>query len=192
MGELEPALRELVAGNPVRPAWRAALATLMCDTDRLEEAREEFEILAAQGFADIPQDGDWTIAVTLLADIATELGDAQRARQLYKLLHPYGRGNVVIGLGAVCLGATARYLGRLATTMREEAEAVRLLEHALDRNMQLKAPIHIAHNRIDYARVLGPGRQASRLIAAAEHAAHELDLPLVARRAQRLRAQQES
>jgi tetratricopeptide (TPR) repeat protein len=178
-----------VTGNPVRPGWRAALATLLYETDRVEEAAEELEVLAAHGFADIPPDGDWMIAMTLLSDLATELGDAERAARLYELLLPYGRGNVVIGLGAVCLGATARYLGRLATTMGEEAEAVQLLERALERNTTLKAPVLIAHTQLDYARTLGPGTQATTLIDAAQRAAGELDLPLVARRAQRLRSQ---
>ena len=47
MVELEPAVRELVATNPHRPAWRAALATLLCETDRLEEAAAELDVVAA-------------------------------------------------------------------------------------------------------------------------------------------------
>jgi DNA-binding SARP family transcriptional activator len=189
MSELETSLRDLIASNPVRPAWRAALAALLCETDRWEQAAEELEVLAAQGFADIPPDGDWMIAMTLLADVATELGDAERAARLYELLLPYGRGNVVIGLGAVCLGASARYLGRLATTMGEEAEAVQLLERAIERNTLLKAPILIAHSQLDYAVALHGGRQARALIEAAQRAARELDLPLVARRAEQLISQ---
>jgi tetratricopeptide (TPR) repeat protein len=189
MAELEPAVRDLVADNPVRPAWRAALATLLCEAQRTDEARAEFEILAAEDFADIAPDGDWMISMTLLADVATELGDAERAGRLYEMLLPYGQGNVVIGLGAVCLGSTARYLGRLATAMGEETEAIQLLEHALERNTLLKSPVHIAHTQLDYARVLGDGAQARTLIEAADRAARELELPLVARRAQRQREQ---
>ena len=80
MAELEQPAREMIAPQPGhRPAWRAALATLLWESGRVEEARAEFEALAANDFADIPRDGDWLIAITLLADCAVELGDAQRA-----------------------------------------------------------------------------------------------------------------
>jgi DNA-binding SARP family transcriptional activator len=189
MTELEPAVRELAATNPHRPAWRAALATLLYETDRFDEAAVELEVLAQEDFADIPPDGDWMTAMTLLADVASELGDAERAGKLYELLLPYGRGNVVIGLGAVCLGATSRYLARLAMAFGERAEATQLLERALERNTVLKAPVQVAHTQLDLARVLGAGPQATQLIASAEQTAEELSLPLVARRAERLEAQ---
>ncbi len=192
IAELEPAVRELVATNPHRPAWRATLATVLCETDRLDEAAAELDVLARQDFADIPPDGDWMVAITLLADVASELSDSRRAERLYELLLPYGSSNVVIGLAAVCLGATARYLGRLATAMGDQAEAVRLLQYALERNIVLKAPIQVAHTELDLARVLGPGPRSSELIASAQRAAGELDLPLVARRAERLSAQLQS
>ncbi len=65
MAELEAPTREMVAANPGRPAWRAALATLLSDTGRREEAAAEFEALAAHDFADVAEDGDWLIAMTL-------------------------------------------------------------------------------------------------------------------------------
>ena len=113
MGELEAPARELVASNPHRPAWRAALAALLAEEGRVEEAQREVDALAAQDFEDIPQDGDWLIAMTLLAECCAELRDQTRATQLYELLMPYRDGNVVIGLAAVCMGSAARYLGRL-------------------------------------------------------------------------------
>ena len=113
MGELEQAARDLLATNPNRPAWRAALLTLISELGRIDEAKAEFEI-AMRDFEQAPRDGDWLIAATLLADCAAELGDRERAATMYELMLPYRRGNVVIGLAAVCLGAAARYLGRLA------------------------------------------------------------------------------
>ena len=54
MAELEPAVRELVVTNPHRPAWRAGLATLLCETDRFEEAAAELDVLAAGGLRRYP------------------------------------------------------------------------------------------------------------------------------------------
>jgi len=183
IAELEQPARDLVTANPHLPAWRAALATLLCEAGRLQEARREFEALAANDFAGIPQDGDWMIAITLLADSCTELGDAERAAQLYELLLPHGASNVVIGLGAVCLGSAARYLGRLASAMGRRTTAIEHLRSALDANAALKAPVALAHTQLDYARVLGPGPEAQALVAAATRTADELGLPLVSRRA---------
>ncbi len=162
IAELEPAVRELVATNPHRPAWRAALATVLCETDRLDEAAAELDVLARQDFADIPPDGDWMVAMTLLADVASELGDAGARGADVRAAAALRSSNVVIGLAAVCLGATARYLGRLAMAMGEQAEAIQLLQRALERNIILKAPIQVAHTELDLARVLGPGPRSSR------------------------------
>jgi DNA-binding SARP family transcriptional activator len=183
MAELETSVRELVAGNPSRYAWRAGLATLLWETGRYDEARAELDFIARDGFAAIPEDGDWMVVVSLAADIAASLDEAEHAERLYELLLPYLDNTVVIGLGAVCLGATARYLGRLALTLGRRADAVEHLRRAVQANAGLRAPVQLAHAKLDYARALGPGAPARRLIAGAEGIATELELPAVARRA---------
>ena len=182
MGELEVPARELVASNPHRPAWRAALAALLADGDRSEEAQREVDALAAQGFEDIPQDGDWLIAMTLLADCCAELKDETRATQLYELLLPYRGVNVVIGLAAVCMGSAARYLGRLAVAMGRNQEAAEHFERALVANAALKAPVFLAHTQIDFGAALGRGPRANKLIDDAARTAQRLALPRVSRR----------
>ena len=182
MGELEVPARELVASNPHRPAWRAALAALLADGDRSEEAQREVDALAAQGFEDIPQDGDWLIAMTLLADCCAELRDETRATQLYELLLPYRGVNVVIGLAAVCMGSAARYLGRLAVAMGRNQEAAEHFERALVANAALKAPVFLAHTQIDFGAALGRGPRANKLIDDAARTAQRLALPRVSRR----------
>jgi DNA-binding SARP family transcriptional activator/tetratricopeptide (TPR) repeat protein len=188
VAELEGPAREMVRSNPTRAPWRAALATLLWEAGRIEEARSEFETLAAHDFADIPVDGDWLIAITLLADVSVALGDASRAGMLYELLRPYRDVNVVIGLAAVCLGSAARYLGRLAATMERREEAAEHFERALEAGARLKAPIWLAHTRLDYAMLLGPGaRRFGELVDAASVTAAGLSLPAVAKRVAALR-----
>ena len=182
MGELEQAARQLVEDNPGRPAWRAALATLLCQEGRLSEAREEFERLAGGDFEDIPKDLDWMIAITLLSDVCADLGDSDRAALLYAKLEPYADANVVIGLAAVCLGSAASFLGKLAATAGRADLAVGHFEHALEANAALDAPGCLARTRVDYARALGPGPRAEELLAAAEQTAGELGLGAVARK----------
>ncbi|MGH2867093.1 MAG: ATP-binding protein [Solirubrobacteraceae bacterium] len=184
LAELESAARGLGEAHPNRLAWRAGLAMLLAETGRAPEAQAELDRLAAHDFADIPRDGDWLIAVALLADAAVALEDAERARLLYELLLPQQRANVVVGLAAVCLGSTARYLGRLALTMDDRASARAHLELAQRSNEALRAPVELAHTRLDYALVVEDRSQARALVAAAASVAAELGLASVARRAQ--------
>jgi DNA-binding SARP family transcriptional activator/tetratricopeptide (TPR) repeat protein len=187
MAELEQPARDVVEANPGRPAWRAALAVLFQETGRMAQARREFDALAAHDFADIPHDGDWMVAVTLLADLAAELGDAARAEKLAALLHPYRNGNVVIGIAAVCQGSAATYLGRLESTMGRRAQAAEYFAQALRANGELGAPVRLAHTQLAYASALGAAPEAETLIDAAAATAAELGLPVVARRAAELR-----
>ena len=196
MAELEQSVRRLVADNPSRPAWRAALANLLCEEGRLEEAEEEFERLAAADFDDIPKDLDWMIAMILLSDVCADLGDAPRAELLYALLESYADVNVVIGFAAVCLGSAASFLARLAATMGRTDLAARHFDRALEVNAELGARGSLARTQVDYARMMfdlahpaDPDPRAEALLEAAAKSAEELGLGAVARKVHRLRRQ---
>jgi hypothetical protein len=186
LAELEHAARQAVEANPA-PAWRAALATLLWESGKATEAREQFELLATHGFEDIPQDGDWMTAITLLAELCVGVGDAGRAALLYELLSPYASANVMIGFAVMCLGPAARFLGKLSATAGREEEAREHFERAVHACIALKAPVCLAHTQLDYARLLGGGTRKRELIDAAARTAGELELPWVARRAAELR-----
>ncbi len=184
IGELEQPAREMIRRSPGIVAWNVTLATLLLETGRDDEARAELETLAANDFADIPNDGDWLIATTLLADLSASLGDAARSEILYEMLLPYRDVNVVIGLAAVCLGSAARFLGRLAGAMGRREEAAAHFERALAGNAALGAPVHLAHTQLQFAELLGTADpEAQRLIALAAATAERLALPAVSRRA---------
>ncbi len=191
MGELEQVTRKAVAENPGRPAWRAALVTMLCEEGRVEEAREEFERLAAHDFEDVPKDLDWMIAMTLLSDVCADLGDAERAELLYDRLEPYADLNVVIGLAAACLGSAAGFLGKLAATMGRTEVAVEHFERAIAANHALQAPGCLARVQVDYARALWSAGdpRAGELLAAAAAAAERHGLGAVARKVAALRAE---
>jgi hypothetical protein len=93
----------------------------------------------------------------------------------------------VIGVGAVCLGATSRYLGRLALTLGRREESVAHLRHAVAANASLQAVVELAHSRVDLAWALGSGTEAVELLEQAEAVAIERRLAAVARRAALLR-----
>ena len=81
LGEIEDAVRRFIELYPAIPAWRAALALLLVELGRDDEARAEFEALDD---AALPRDANWLIAMTLLAEVCGALrrrgprGDALR------------------------------------------------------------------------------------------------------------------
>ena len=170
--------RPIPIARPGEQRWRRCSPK----EGRDAEAQREVDALAAQDFEDIPQDGDWLIAMTLLAECCAELKDQTRAAQLYELLMPYRDDNVVIGLAAVCMGSAARYLGRLAAVMGRNEEAAEHFERALVANAALEAPVFLAHTQIDFAQALGPCSRATELTQAAARTAKSLTLPRVSRR----------
>jgi tetratricopeptide (TPR) repeat protein len=186
-GELEANLQDLALAHPGRPGWRMAGALVLWETGRADEARAALEKLAERNFEDIPGDGEWIPTVAMLAHLATLVGDRERAGMLYDLLRPYEANNIVRGIGAVCLGPTTRYLGRISSTLGRKQEARRHFQAALEATTSLRAPVLRAHTQLDLAESLGAGVQATRLANDAARTAHELDLTALGRRAARLR-----
>lgn len=180
MAELEAAERRLVENNAQRPAWRAARAMVLWETGAAAEAQAQIDLLAEHDFADIPLNGDWLTTMALAADVCTGLGDRVTAATLYEQLLPYGRANVVVGLGAVCLGSVATFLGKLAATMGRDREAAEHFEQGLAANGALRAPVCVARTQLEYARMLGPGRRGHELLESAQGTAAQLGLDKLA------------
>ena len=84
LAEVEGAVRGFIELYPAIPAWRGALALLLVELGRPDEARAEFERVSEGGFAAFPRDANWLIAITLMAEVCGALGDAARAGELYR------------------------------------------------------------------------------------------------------------
>jgi tetratricopeptide (TPR) repeat protein len=188
MGELVAAARQMVANNADRPAWRAALVVALCESDQAESAEPELAQLLTLGFDQVPYDGDWLSAMTLLCDACTALNARAHMAELYEALLPHGDVNAVAGLGTMCFGSVARYLGKLAAALGRSSAAERHFERALEANRALGSPVLVAHTQLDWAAALGAGTRAERMIGEAARTAEELGLTAIARRASRLRS----
>jgi tetratricopeptide (TPR) repeat protein len=192
LGEVEPAVRRFIELYPALPAWRSALALMLVELGRLDEARTEFDTLAAPGFDALPRDANWLIAVTLLAEVCGALADADRAGSLYALLEPYGGRNVVVGRAATCNGAAARLLGILAGAMRDHDLAERHYEDALAMHARMGARPWTARTQLAYAEMLlcrrrrGDKARARDLLADAVLTTDALGMVAVAERARSL------
>jgi hypothetical protein len=125
--ELEPVLVDAVRDNPLIAGFRIALMTTYADLGRLDEARSQFEVLAADDFASVPRDLAWSGALTLLCDTCAAIGDAPRADILNALLVPYRGQLIVAATGVACPGGADRFLAKLARTAGRDDDA-----HAFD------------------------------------------------------------
>jgi DNA-binding SARP family transcriptional activator len=151
LAEVEPAVRRFIDLYPALVAWRAGLALLLVELDRVDEARAEFEVLAAE---EMPRDANWLIGVTLLAEVCGALRDGARAEGLYALLEPYAGRNVLVGRAATCNGSASRLLGILAGAMREWEPAECHFIDALAMHERMGARPWLARTQLSYAEML--------------------------------------
>jgi class 3 adenylate cyclase/tetratricopeptide (TPR) repeat protein len=192
LGELEAAFKEYVQHYPAVPGLRCGLAYVHSDAGREREARHEFERLAENDFAALPEDAYRSISLTLLAEVSAFLADARRADVLYQLLLPYAGRNVVVNQVA-CVGAACRSLGVLAAATHRWEEAAGHFESALEMNERMGARPWFAETQRNYAEMLlaraGPGDQAhaQSLLAEACVTAEELGMNRLRERLSALR-----
>ncbi|HLA19075.1 MAG TPA: adenylate/guanylate cyclase domain-containing protein, partial [Dehalococcoidia bacterium] len=152
--EAEVIARETAEKYPEVAGWRSFLALVYCELGREAEARDHFELAAANDFADEAREPNWLMLAGTLCEIAAVLDDAERAATLYDLLLPYA-GHSLVDIGAASFrGATSRYLGLLAATMQRWEDAAQHFEDALEMNARMGARPWVAHTQHDYADML--------------------------------------
>jgi tetratricopeptide (TPR) repeat protein len=192
LAEVEGAVRGFIELYPAIPAWRGALALLLIELGRPDEARAEFDRVAEGGFAAFPSDANWLIAITLMAEVCGALGDATRAGDLYRLLEPYAGRNVVVGRNATCNGSASRLLGILAAARGELELAERHYDDAQTMHRLMGARPWHARTQVSYAELLlarrGPGdvERGTDMLADAILVADALGMVVLAERARRL------
>jgi eukaryotic-like serine/threonine-protein kinase len=129
--EMLPEVRRMVARYPAIPAWRLTLVNFLVEAGRSEEARTEFEPIAAAGFEELPPDANWLIGIVNIAEAAVWLGDTGSCELLLERLEPFAGEIVVVGRAALSRGPVDRSLGLLAGACGRHADAVAHLERAL-------------------------------------------------------------
>jgi class 3 adenylate cyclase len=139
---------------PWIPAWRAAAAFAHRECGRSDEARTHFEKLAADGFANLPRDGNWILVLALLAFVCEYIDDAERARELYELYQPYEERLVAAVGGNICVGSVHVPLGLLAKTAGKRDDAIRLFERAIEVNREIGSQAFLAYALYELAALL--------------------------------------
>jgi class 3 adenylate cyclase len=180
-GELESTLRGFIAQNPLIVFARCALQLILLEQGRPDEARAEFDRLAEGEFRLVQRDWNWIPSMFVLADVCADLGDAENAEMLYRLLRPYASRNAMLG-NVHTSGSVAFALGRLASVLGRQDDAEVHFETALAANRHIRAAVWLAHTQCELARALigrnenGAHARAKELIATARQTATALDL----------------
>jgi len=186
--EVEPLLRYFIRTPEGADAWRPGLALIYAELGRTSEAAAEFDQLARRDFSDLPQDGNWLVAMTYLADVCVFLDDTSSALALYEMMLPYKQVNILISVGSACYGSASRYLGALATILARWDDAEQHFDDALTMNQRMEARPWLAHTQYQYARMLlsrdqpGDSEKAEALINDALATARELGMVALERR----------
>ncbi|MGZ4299410.1 MAG: serine/threonine-protein kinase [Solirubrobacteraceae bacterium] len=160
--ELEQPLRMLAASRPEMVGYACAVAAMLTQAGRPAEAQAELERLTAAGLDGFPKDCTHMLMLALVGDVAAELGDAGRARQIYEWLEPYS-GRWVVSAGASALWPVDRSLGRLATVAGAIDAALGHIASARDQSERAGALPALALATLDEARaLLARGRAEDR------------------------------
>jgi tetratricopeptide (TPR) repeat protein len=192
IGEVEEVVRRFADAAPGIVGWRAALARIHCALGRDAQARRELDRLYERGFAHLPRYNGWLNMMALLAEVCSHLGDADRAADLYELLLPFERRNVVTPQ-SVFDGPVTRYLGIMAATCGDWDTAARHFESARDTSVRQNALPFVALIGMDEVQMLlARGRVEDRpralmLLDQARETALELGMDSVVSRAEEMR-----
>ena len=151
LGELVPMLEQLMAATPSVPGFTAALAWAHAEGGDLDAAQRLVDGARAMPF-ELPYDVVWLYGTSIWAEVASQLGDALAADQLYDRLTPWHRQ--VVFAGVTGLGAVAHHIGQLAAVLGRTREAVAHFSEALAIHESLRAPFHIARTKLEWGRLL--------------------------------------
>jgi class 3 adenylate cyclase len=145
-----PLLRQLRQEDPLR--WAPVLAAGLARAGDLDEARTELAAHAGTDFRDLPQDLSRAFCLALYAECADAVHDPAAGAALRRLLEPWEGHAVVLGAGALCLGAASHYLGLAARASGDRAGAVELFTAAVSMNESMHAAPTAELSRRELAR----------------------------------------
>jgi len=149
LDELLDFFLDVARDNPSIAALRAAIATMLCDVGRVDEARERLAAEAANDF-DFPNESSWTTGMSEFLDAAATTRSHDAARTLVDSVAPYA-DQVVAPSAVLVLGALARPLARAATLLGDYDQAEEWFATAHDIHNRLQAPYWLACGQLDHA-----------------------------------------
>ena len=190
--QLAPFVKQFVQSTPSSGTWRPALALVLAELGEREQARAELDRLAPAEFRAVARDSLWPACLAYLAQACALVRDLTLAEELYALLLPWTRHNLVAGSVVVCYGPADRLLGVLSTLLRRWDSAARHFDAAVEMTTRQGSMPWLAHTQNDYAGMLvernqpGDLQRAHSLLTSAISMAEQLGMAKVRRSASQL------
>ncbi|MEX3846280.1 AAA family ATPase [Paraburkholderia sp. BR10882] len=181
LAEVAPVLRQFVREHPTDSIWRPGLMLIWTDLGFDEYARDGLDQMELTDSA-IPVDSKRLITLAYLAEVAVRLEEREPAARIYELLRPFQDQAVTVPAFTLCCGATARYLGMLASVLGDWKAAYNYFEYALEMDARLQAWPWLAHSQHEFAMMLAARNQdsdksrAAQLLAASAETAGQLGM----------------
>lgn len=187
LDDLIDAIRSIRASSDrVGANWDTGLAFALAEAGHLDEARDLFEQVVADGYSRVYRDLNWLVTMVLLGLVAVRLDDRERAADLADHLLPWAGQDATHGAGYASYGPVGRVVGKLLAHSGQVEAGIAVL----DRVLETRPPgPWTALARLDRAvagRDLDP-RRARQDADAAWHALRDLDLRAWADEADALR-----
>ncbi len=114
MDEVIPEIDPLIAQGIPFAILPCARVLAQWTEGRVAESRDGFRQIMARGLGDIPENNLHLTTLTLLAALASALGEKDAAAELYAAMKPYADTLVVAGNATACSGSTHYHLALCA------------------------------------------------------------------------------
>ncbi len=172
--------------------FQTSNALLHLTLGRKDQAREEFERLAADNFAVIPR--NWFRPTMLMhcSEMAVTLADMPRTELLYDMLGTCHDRLILCGINNACVGTRSHYFGLLAATLKRWDDAASHFEDALEFSARVGARPFLARSQHEYARMLidrdesGDKEKAKEFLSDAIATYREIGMPTFLENAEEL------
>ncbi|MGH9035097.1 MAG: ATP-binding protein, partial [Acidimicrobiia bacterium] len=187
--EIDETVRQAVERTPTTVGVKVIYGSLLVEMDRLQDAGDIFDEMAAAGFVAPSNNVMWLRTVAECAFLCARLGKAASAPMLRSILEPYANQLVAITQGGAVTGSVTYYLGLLSTTTGNWQEAEGCFAAAAATHERIGAATWLARTRLEWARMLlaraepGDAERAHDLLRQALATARELGLANVERQA---------
>lgn len=183
--EVLDVIRDYASRYPRIVGWRVLHAYALCRAGQTSAYVSEYESLRRSRFI-LPDDLNWMVSMSWLAETCHARGDAEGADILYERLAPFAERLVVVGYGIACLGSVERFLALLAATLGRSEAAGQHFERALEVNRRVEAVLPLAYTLCDYAawlRATGASAAARACLLEAAPLIEQRDLTALRERA---------
>jgi hypothetical protein len=148
-------LHDKIERSPASTAWRCSYTWMLAATGRVDAAREQYALIAADDFAALPFDANWPSGMGELASACIELGDPELVTPLYERLLPYAGVALTAGRAIGSFGSTERLLGGMAAVLGRIDEAAARLQAGIRRDEEIGFTVWAQHGRTALERLTG-------------------------------------